>query len=302
MVVTRGSNVQGQSYFPNTLETYTKSDAPGAPTDAEIITAGGVPHVGIQCYNTVDGIFYERGLTSFSAISGGGATTLATLTDVAVSSPTNTQLLAYNSSLTKWQNRDATSIAGVPKNVVDVGNSLATAGDGSSGNPWTGWDAAGKIDVANTTYLFVPGSFNSAGFTSTNNSRQAYLGYGPNSTINLTAYGDLFHIQSSSGGGISQMTFDGLHIVGPNLADSGSLHQQGIWLDESGGNPITHWSVTRCIIEAMGAAGNANASEGCGVAIRASGRCRNGLAALNRILAPKISGITCDGPNTGSTI
>src|SRR6266571_6121869 len=44
----------------NSAQTYIKSDAAGAPADAEISASGGLLVLGIQCFNTVDGILYTR--------------------------------------------------------------------------------------------------------------------------------------------------------------------------------------------------------------------------------------------------
>jgi Protein of unknown function (DUF2793) len=62
------------------------------------------PKTGWLVFQESDATFYYWSGTAWTAIGGGGSSTLAGLTDVAVSSPANGDVLTYNSGASKWEN------------------------------------------------------------------------------------------------------------------------------------------------------------------------------------------------------
>jgi len=62
------------------------------------------PKTGWLVYNVADTTFYYYSGTAWTAIAGGGSTTLAGLTDVLLSSPANNDVLHYVSGASKWEN------------------------------------------------------------------------------------------------------------------------------------------------------------------------------------------------------
>jgi hypothetical protein len=64
---------------------------------------------------TADNTKFLRGDSTWATPAGGGSGSLATDTDVALSSPTNGQFLGYNSGTTKWNNMSLTGTTAMAK-------------------------------------------------------------------------------------------------------------------------------------------------------------------------------------------
>ncbi|HXS14418.1 MAG TPA: LamG-like jellyroll fold domain-containing protein [Acidobacteriaceae bacterium] len=83
-----------------------------------------------------------------SSGGGGGSSTLAGLSDVSISSPSNGQVLTYNSSTSKWDNANSGTTVATPGTISDLvfwwesDNILATTGQGiyafQDRTPWYG--------------------------------------------------------------------------------------------------------------------------------------------------------------------
>lgn len=91
-------------------------------------TATLTQYAGGLCFTDGTNYFFMTG-----SGGGGGATTLAGLTDVAISSPTNGQLLTYDTGTSKWKNQDAVgggvgSLAGYRRTNRMVCKQKATGG------------------------------------------------------------------------------------------------------------------------------------------------------------------------------
>jgi hypothetical protein len=79
-------------------------------TDGTVpILSGGKVHVNQLGSGAPDNTTFLRGDGTWQTPAGGGSTTLTSQTDVNISSPTNSQLLTYNSASSKWTNQNAPS-------------------------------------------------------------------------------------------------------------------------------------------------------------------------------------------------
>ena len=94
---------------------------------------GTIENNGTHLYVTLGGTRYQLDQQS----AGGGSTTLAGDTDVSISSPSNGQLLQYNSSSSKWQNWTPNYLTGITSGQVTTAlgfTPLNKAGDTLTGN------------------------------------------------------------------------------------------------------------------------------------------------------------------------
>lgn len=118
--------------------------------------------------------------------------------------------------------RSGSTVIGVPDTLPPADVAFyATAGDGSTGNPWTGWES--EIDTANRTYLFREGYFS----YSTPLALGAFanirlIGQGSQSTtIRFTGTG--IAVSSVGVPGIRGFAVEGIHFVGNANATKGIL-------------------------------------------------------------------------------
>ena len=77
-----------------------------------------------------DSTKYLRGDGTWQTVSGGGGSSdLADLTDVSISSPTNGQVLKYNSTTSKWENADDSGGGSYSTTTLFTGSSSTTSGE-----------------------------------------------------------------------------------------------------------------------------------------------------------------------------
>jgi hypothetical protein len=93
---------------------------PTGPTGATGATGAGVPAGGTagQILAKVDGDNYN---TEWITNTGGGASSVAELTDVELTDLANNQILLYNSSNSQWENVDTDVLTGANYDVLDGG-------------------------------------------------------------------------------------------------------------------------------------------------------------------------------------
>jgi hypothetical protein len=94
---------------------------PTGPTGATGATGPGVPTGGTtgQILAKIDGSNYN---TEWITNTGGGASSVAELTDVELTTLANNQILLYNSTSSKWENVDTDVLTGANYDVLDGGS------------------------------------------------------------------------------------------------------------------------------------------------------------------------------------
>lgn len=144
-------------------------------------------------------IYIQIGGTPVALSTSASVTTLAGLADVSISSPTNGQLLTYNSSISKWENKTFVAVTsaaagtgiGVSAStgavtITNTGVTAFTSGTGLSVNT----AATGSVSVTNTGVTSLVAGTNITLSGSTGAVTISATGGGASSqvTSNLTTY------------------------------------------------------------------------------------------------------------------
>lgn len=148
------------------------SDLPQSPTFSGTVTAGGFGNVNATTGNfsgtVTAGAFVGSGagITGLTGATGGVANTGSTTVGADTDADGVGVIDLQTGGVTRMRlNNDGTlsgtaidTLLAAARAAIGVSvSSLATAGDGSTGNPYTGWDAVIGTGASNTTYYFEPG-------------------------------------------------------------------------------------------------------------------------------------------------
>jgi len=183
---------------------------------------------------------------------------------------------------------------------------FASAGAGTSGSPWTGWDNVGTGVFANmpalpqpVTVIFEPGWFQAAtGSVPINRSYVSIGGYGPESVIQFPGYGTGLTWGGITGSGnpatgsYSQIAVSGLHLIGSNQPDLSGSYQIGLFL----GGTYDFW-ISGTWTELFGLTGSPTVAETQGAGIYVGSGSKRGHIFGNRASKNKIAGISISGNN-----
>lgn len=105
----------------------------------------------------------SSGVKGWYAVSSGGSSTLAGLSDVLISSPTNSQVLTYNSSAAKWENQNSSgAVTAVPATISDLQYWWSSDNVPSGASARGIWALANKNPAYGGNIAQVNGSFSTA--------------------------------------------------------------------------------------------------------------------------------------------